>query len=364
MGWYSKQVIIAFAALLLFAASAFGQPLQPEANFRGLKVNGVDITEAAGISFTPSGNLEGEDVNAVIIELDTEKLPATHTSDANPHTQYVFSETSAGAPAAGSCDQSGQITTDTTNEIPYFCSDGAGGNPRSFATLGDAYSQVSDGSNSATASGGETLKFEDTSEIDFTVTAGSPDKVTAAIVASSIATTKLANHVKSIYIPAGAMTVSGTCTSTEPTLETIVASGPKRYTITPADGDTCSVEFDWVMPDAYNAGTITVEMHAFSTTSQSTVLELDFAGQSVRDGDAVAAHSTTGEQAATCTFESEANEEQHCTTAAITLNGTPAAGAHVYMRGQVDATATTGTVTNYRILGVKIEYTVTGGGSD
>jgi len=165
---------------------------------------------------------------------------------------------------------------------------------------------------------------------------------------------------RSVYIPAGLMSVSGTCTDVAPVERTIVASGPKRYTIQPADGDTCSIEFDMVMPDAWDGGTLTVELHAFSSANNTTeILELDFAGQCVRSGDAVAAHSTTGEQAASVTFGAQANDERHGTTAAITLNGTCAAGAHVYMRGQVDATATTVTpVTDIHVLGVKVEYTI------
>lgn len=167
-----------------------------------------------------------------------------------------------------------------------------------------------------------------------------------------------ATQVRSIYIPAGSMDVSGT-TCTLATSAALVTNGPKLPYITCTDSDTASIEFEWVMPDGWNAGTITVELIAQNTANNNTqVYELDFAGQCVRSGDQIAAHSTTGEQAATITWGNNTNLEQHATTAAITLNGTCAAGAHVYMRGQVDATATTvSDASTVRIIAVKVEYT-------
>lgn len=166
--------------------------------------------------------------------------------------------------------------------------------------------------------------------------------------------------VRSIFIPAGAMQVSGTCTDTDPVVRTPVASGPKLATIQPADDNTCSIEFDVDMPDAWNAGTVTVELEVLSTGNNNTeVLGIDFAGQCVRSADQIAAHSTTGEQESTCTFGNQTNDFRQCTSAAITLNGTCAAGAHVFFRGQVDATSTTVTpVSDIHILGVKVEYSV------
>lgn len=163
-------------------------------------------------------------------------------------------------------------------------------------------------------------------------------------------------NTRSIYIPAGAMDVEGSCAANA--TAALVTNGPKVATIGCTDNDADGISFEWVMPDGWDAGTITVELEAFSIGNNNTeVFEMDFAGQCVRTGDAVAAHSTTGEQAATITWGNAANREQHATTSAITLNGTCAAGAHVYMRGQVDATATTMTpMSDLKILGVKVEY--------
>jgi hypothetical protein len=174
-------------------------------------------------------------------------------------------------------------------------------------------------------------------------------------------TTMPSTTVKSIFIPAGSMDVEGACAVNATAV--LLTSGPKLVTIGCTDADADGISFDMVMPDSWNAGTVTVELNAFSIGNNTTeVFEMDFAGQCVRSGDAVAAHSTTGEQPATITWPATALVEVHATTAAITLNGTCAAGAHVYMRGQVDATATTMTpMSDLKILGVKVEYTAIGG---
>lgn len=107
--------------------------------------------------------------------------------------------TSAGAPSAGACNRDGHLIVDTTNEAVYFCSDGAGGNARSFGTLGDAYNQATGDSGSVIAAGSETLRFEGTGGITTTATAGTPDKVTIT-----------AAHVRSISTQT--FTASGTYT--------------------------------------------------------------------------------------------------------------------------------------------------------
>ena len=105
--------------------------------------------------------------------------------------------------------------------------------------------------------------------------------------------------------------------------------------------------------------TITVALIVFSTGNNSAeVFEMDCAGQAVSSGDTPTAHSTTGEQAATITWGNAANREQTATTSAITIQGTPVAGDHIYLCCQVDATATTMTpMSDGKILGAKIEYT-------
>jgi hypothetical protein len=127
----------------------------------------------------------GTDVQAVLEEVDDSLATKIPIASINIDSGVPGLKLSAGAPAAGSCAESGQFSVDTTNDVPYFCSDGAAGNPRSFATLGSAYNQVSDGTNSASAVGSETLRFEAGTGIAITVTAGSPDKVNIAATGGS-----------------------------------------------------------------------------------------------------------------------------------------------------------------------------------
>lgn len=182
---------------------------------------------------------------------------------------------------------------------------------------------------------------------------------TAAPVFQAVPTFGTVDAIKSVWIPAGAMAVTS-CTDTAPTERTLITNGPKVMTIEPSDADACSVDFDLVMPDAYNGGTITIELVVFSTGNNTTeIFAADCAGQAVSDGDPVGAHSVTGEQEASCTFGAQAFDEQHCTTPAITIQGTPAAGDHFFIRCQVDATASTvSPFTDIRLLGAKVEYGV------
>jgi hypothetical protein len=183
------------------------------------------------------------------------------------------------------------------------------------------------------------------------------------------ATTLPAARVKSIYIPAGGMDVEGTCSAVATAV--LVTTGPKLPTITCTDTNTDGIDFDWVMPDSWDAGTITIELNAFSIANNTTeVFSMNFSGQCVRDTDSVAAWTITSgatatsgsNVAATITWGAAANREQHATTAALTLSGTCAAGAHVYVHGLVNATATTMTpMTDLKILGAKVEYTAIGG---
>lgn len=105
---------------------------------------------------------------------------------ADDHTQYILGDTNAGAPSAGSCQRDVNFIIDTTNENPYFCSDGAGGNPRAFSSLGDAYNTMSDGTTTASASGSEQFDILGGTGITSTVVAGTPDKVTIDITKTSI----------------------------------------------------------------------------------------------------------------------------------------------------------------------------------
>ena len=109
------------------------------------KVTAGNLGQAITI---PAGSIGANEID----EADTYSWTGQHT-----FADTIETLTSAGAPSAGSCTASGFHSIDTTNEVPYFCSDGSGGNPRAFTSMGDAYSQFSDGTYSATSSGADTM---------------------------------------------------------------------------------------------------------------------------------------------------------------------------------------------------------------
>jgi len=272
--------------------------------------------------------------------------------DDDDHLQYVVDRNAASTPGAGSCTRAGEMYTDTTTAstpVAYVCG-GAGETPRNIGAQGDAYNQVSDGSTSASAVGSETLQFTGGTGITATVAAGSPDDLDISIT----------NHVKSI---APGVSPVGVCTITE---EALAASKPTDQYVTCTDIDTDQINFSWPSPDSWNAGTVTVEIQAVNiNASPSGNLVMHCSGDSVGNDDIIPNQTTTGQQAATITFATQ-YDLMHATTTAITLNGTPVAGDTIFMHCDIDATLTTTTqMTDVRIMPrPKVEYTVTGGGSD
>jgi hypothetical protein len=184
---------------------------------------------------------------------------------------------------------------------------------------------------------------------------GALNLTTAAATTGNIPAARMPTTVlKSVYIPAGSMQVSGSCLLNDPA--TLLANGPKLPTITCTKNNADSIEFDFVSPDAWNAGTLTVQLHAFNSAAVATTTIMHFAGQCVSSGDAVTAHATTGESPATLTWTNATNREVWATTGAITLQGSCVAGDHIYMRGQIDAASTIVDISTVKILGVKVRY--------
>lgn len=175
--------------------------------------------------------------------------------------------------------------------------------------------------------------------------------------------------VRSVTIDAGGMDVEGACALG--TAAALVTNGPKLPAITCTDVDTDGIDFTWIMPDGWNGGTITVELDVFytGTTHNTQIFDMNFSGQCVRHGDAVAAWAITSGATAESSSNVEvqvtasgtANRELKVASGAITLSGTCTGGTgapRVYMHGLVDATSTTFTpMTELKILGIKVEYT-------
>lgn len=265
---------------------------------------------------------------------------------------YPGLELSAGAPAAGSCDGNGWVVVDTTNEDLYFCSDGAGGNPRLSHANSVAYTSVQGDSGSATPpAAGATVTFVGGTGLTSVAADGSPDTVTFNID----------NHVKSIYFPAGALSTDGTqCAAPA---EVTINSGPKTWTIICTDNDGSTIYGHVVMPDSWNAGTVTFELEYLQTAADTAVMNSDIAAMCRGAGETI--NNTWGSEIAIDDAAvSGSNIVDHTTSAAVTADGTCAAGDTLFFRWQLDATGTTTAVATLHILGVKMEYSVVGGGSD
>ena len=144
--------------------------------------------------------------------------------------------------------------------------------------------------------------------------------------------------------------------------EAALASGkPVTGYFTATNVNTDGFDFDFVTPLNWNAGTVTVQLraaHVGATPGNSLVFQCG--GQAVSDNDVVGARSTANEALVTISFVSAAQySEQHATSGAITINGSPAAGDHLYMHCEIDAT-NGATMANVRINAmVKVFYTVT-----
>jgi hypothetical protein len=184
-----------------------------------------------------------------------------------------------------------------------------------------------------------------------TVTQGPPKTVSVT----------LTNPHRSLWISASSF--SSDLTQCAIATEAVLNTGlPITWSTTCTDNDSGRMQTDIPMPGNWDGGTIKVRYYVYSTTSQSTVVAYSTSGQCVRSGDAVAAVATTGEVTTSLTFTSVANQEINGLSSAITLQGTCAAYAHVYLHTDVDATATTATMANVRFKGLRIEYGITGVG--
>lgn len=127
-----------------------------------------------------------------------------------------------------------------------------------------------------------------------------------------------------------------------------------------------------VMDPKWDGGAVTATVTVVNVNATpANAYEVDVSGQCYAAGDAIGTTiSTTGEQAATITFGSSGscggsacnqNDRASATTAAITINGTPAGGAFCAFQAQVDATATTETVSGVKVVQMDIHYKISKG---
>lgn len=163
---------------------------------------------------------------------------------------------------------------------------------------------------------------------------------------------------KSIYFGAGSLSTDGTqCAA--PAEATPVASGPKLWTIVCADNDGSTIHGSVRMPANWDAGTVTFTHVYLQTAADTGVLNGDISAQCKGNGEAVS--STYGTEIAiddAAVVGSGSNDMT--TSAAVTANGTCAAGDMLYWKYQVDAGGTTTAVATLHNLAFILNYSEVG----
>lgn len=184
---------------------------------------------------------------------------------------------------------------------------------------------------------------------DFTYVGNNAD-----IDANAVASGDIATIVQSMFWGAGAMSTDGTQCATP--AEVTINSGPKLYSVICADNDASTMWGSTVMPDGWDGGTVTFELAYVQTAADTSAMNADVAAACRGSGETI--NSTLGtEQALDDAAVSGSNIVDHVTSAAVTADGTCAAGDTLYWRVQLDATGTTTAVATLNFLGVKMEYT-------
>ncbi len=165
-------------------------------------------------------------------------------------------------------------------------------------------------------------------------------------------------QIRSMFWPAGAMSADGTQCA-DPA-EVTINSGPIQYTVICTDNDAATLYGHVVMPDGWNAGTVTFELAYLQTAADTNVLNSDIAAQCHGAGETV--DSTWGtEIAIDDAAVSGSNKVDMTVSSAVIAAGTCAAGDALWWRWQLDATGTTTAVATLHFLGLKMEYTASAG---
>jgi hypothetical protein len=164
------------------------------------------------------------------------------------------------------------------------------------------------------------------------------------------------SFVDSVFWPAGSLSSDGTQCAVP--VEVTINSGPKQYAIVCADNDASIIYGHVLMPDGWNAGTVTFELEYLQSAADTGALNADVAAQCHAAGETV--NNTWGtEVAIDDAAVTGSNGVDTATSAAVTPAGTCAAGDSLWWYIAIDATGTDTAVATLNILGVKMEYTRT-----
>lgn len=159
--------------------------------------------------------------------------------------------------------------------------------------------------------------------------------------------------VKQIFIPAVALIPDGT-NCLYPSTRTI-NSGHQVESIRCADSGSSVVRYLLRMPSTWNAGTVTITATVLHGTTETITWAMDFATACRRPADTW--NNTYGTAQSANVSITTANQTAEQTTAAITADGTCAAGAMLLIRGTVDATDMSTNGANTDLLGITVNAT-------
>jgi len=152
----------------------------------------------------------------------------------------------------------------------------------------------------------------------------------------------------------GAERISSDGTQCTAAAEVTFAGGPKLYAISCADNAASIIYGSRVMEDSWNAGTVTFEITVWHGTTETITYAGDFSAQCRGPGDIPS--SSWGTAVAADVSITTADQIEVATTAAVTANGTCAAGDMLFWRWVMDDTTCPANCANTDIFGVKMEY--------
>jgi hypothetical protein len=164
-----------------------------------------------------------------------------------------------------------------------------------------------------------------------------------------------ASQVRSYYWPAIDLSADGTQCADAAQESTI--AGPEMYTIVCTDNDAGMIGACIVMPDSWDAGTVTFEYTTIQTGAETLIVHGDMEVQCRGDGETVADTWSAEVAMDDAAQVGSSGIDTIQTASAITPAGTCAAGDLLCWQYSVDATGTTATVATNNFIGFKMEYT-------
>jgi len=244
------------------------------------------------------------------------------------------------------------VSTDTWKEVD---DDGAGGGSGTMTTVEDGDSQVGGADIVTLDFDGTVFAITESPDTEINIDVADDGLDSQHYAANSVDSEHISTIVESVFWDAAGMIPDGTQCDVASDPVTI-NSGPMQYTAICADNDSSTLYGHIVMPDSWDAGTVTFELEYLQTAADTSALNSDIAAM-CRGATETVNNTWGSEVAIDDAAVTGSNAVDHTTSAAVTANGTCAGGDTLYFRWQLDATGTTTAVATLHILGMKMEYT-------